>query len=59
MSRKIIDVVEKTAKNYLDEKELELVKVDFVKEGLNQKLVFVNPNQTGQCGCGESFTVND
>lgn len=31
--------------------------IDFVKDGLNQKLVFSNPNQTGQCGCGESFTV--
>lgn len=32
--------------------------VDYVKEGLNAKLVFKNPNQTGQCGCGESFTVD-
>ena len=31
--------------------------VDYVKQGLNQKLVFSNPNQVGQCGCGESFTV--
>lgn len=31
--------------------------VDYVKQGLNHKLVFSNPNQTGQCGCGESFTV--
>ena len=34
-------------------------KVDYVKEGLNFKLMFDNPNQTGQCGCGESFTVDD
>lgn len=33
--------------------------IDFVKQGLNQKFVFTNPNQTGQCGCGESFTVED
>jgi len=32
--------------------------VDYVKQGLNQKFVFNNPNQTGQCGCGESFTVD-
>lgn len=38
MSRKIIDVVKKTAKNYLDENELELVKVDFVKEGPHRYL---------------------
>jgi len=35
------------------------VEIDFVKQGLNQKFVFNNPNQTGQCGCGESFTVQD
>jgi iron-sulfur cluster assembly protein len=34
------------------------VRVDYVKQGLNYKFVFENPNQTGQCGCGESFTVN-
>ena len=33
------------------------MQVDYVKQGLNHKLVFTNPNQTGQCGCGESFTV--
>jgi iron-sulfur cluster assembly protein len=32
--------------------------IDFVKEGLNNKFTFTNPNQTGSCGCGESFTVN-
>lgn len=32
--------------------------IDYVKQGLNQKFVFNNPNQTGQCGCGESFTVD-
>lgn len=31
--------------------------VDYVKQGLNHKFIFNNPNQTGQCGCGESFTV--
>lgn len=33
--------------------------VDYVKQGLNYKFVFENPNQTGQCGCGESFTVEE
>lgn len=32
--------------------------VDYIKEGFNQKFIFNNPNQTGQCGCGESFTVS-
>lgn len=31
--------------------------IDYVRQGLNEKFVFDNPNQTGQCGCGESFTV--
>ncbi len=36
---------------------LKNMNVDYVKQGLNYKFVFNNPNQTGQCGCGESFTV--
>lgn len=35
------------------------IHIDYVKQGLNQKFVFNNPNQTGQCGCGESFTVDE
>ncbi len=31
--------------------------MDFVTEGLNSGFKFSNPNQTGECGCGESFTV--
>jgi len=31
--------------------------IDYVREGLNEKFAFENPNATGQCGCGESFTV--
>lgn len=45
---------------YVDKKGfpyLKGVSIDYVKQGLNHKLVFQNPNQTGQCGCGESFTV--
>ncbi len=33
--------------------------MDYVKQGLNAKFVFQNPNQTGQCGCGESFSVKE
>lgn len=32
--------------------------VDYVTEGLNSAFRFNNPNVTGACGCGESFTVN-
>ena len=31
--------------------------VDFVKNGLNEAFSFRNPNVTGECGCGESFTA--
>ncbi|MDP1604804.1 MAG: iron-sulfur cluster assembly accessory protein [Legionella sp.] len=35
------------------------ISMDYIKQGLNYKFVFNNPNQTGQCGCGESFTVDN
>lgn len=31
--------------------------IDFARQGLNAAFVFRNPNVTGECGCGESFTV--
>lgn len=36
---------------------LEGTEVDFVQKDLNEQFVFTNPNATGECGCGESFTV--
>ncbi len=33
------------------------LQMDFVTEGLNSGFKFMNPNQTGECGCGESFSV--
>lgn len=44
----------------VDEKSLELIdgtEVDFIKEGLNEAFRFRNPNISGECGCGESFSV--
>jgi iron-sulfur cluster assembly protein len=44
----------------VDEDSLALIdgtEVDFVKEGLNEAFRFRNPNVTGECGCGESFSV--
>ena len=35
------------------------MQIDYVKQGVSLKFVFNNPNQTGQCGCGESFTVDE
>lgn len=57
------DIVQSLGENYsvfIDKASypfLKGVNIDYVKQGLNHKFVFNNPNQTGQCGCGESFTV--
>ncbi|BBB14617.1 iron-sulfur cluster assembly protein [Candidatus Rickettsiella viridis] len=31
--------------------------IDYVQNGLNGSLKFINPNQTAACGCGESFSI--
>ena len=44
----------------VDDKSLALVDatlIDFQRQGLTASFVFHNPNATGECGCGESFTV--
>jgi len=46
----------------VDEKSLPLVdgtEIDFNREGLNASFVFHNPKVTGECGCGESFTITE
>lgn len=46
----------------VDEKSvpyLKGMKIDCITEGLNQSLKFINPNATGACGCGESFSVDN
>jgi iron-sulfur cluster assembly protein len=59
------DILQKLNDNYqlfIDKASFPYLKgmnVDYVKQGLNNKFVFNNPNQTGQCGCGESFTVSE
>ena len=45
----------------IDAKSLPVVdgtEIDFARQGLNASFVFRNPNVTGECGCGESFTVD-
>ena len=45
---------------YIDPESMSLIKgteIDFIDEGLNQVFKFKNPNATGECGCGESFSV--
>ena len=44
----------------VDAEALKLIdgtEVDFAKNGLNEAFSFKNPNITGECGCGESFTI--
>lgn len=48
----VVVYVDKSAFNFLKGSRL-----DYVKEGINFKFIFENPNATGVCGCGESFTV--
>ncbi len=36
---------------------LDGTEIDYAKTGLNAQFVFRNPNVSGECGCGESFTV--
>lgn len=46
---------------FLDKKSYPFLRgtsVDYQKVGLGFKFTFDNPNQTGQCGCGESFSVD-
>lgn len=46
---------------YIDRDSLKVVsgtQIDFVTEGVNRQLQFLNPNAQDYCGCGESFSVN-
>ncbi len=45
-------VVDRDSLQYIDGTE-----VDYVREGLNEAFKFRNPQATGECGCGESFSV--
>jgi len=45
-------IVDKASLEYIDGTE-----VDYVREGLNEAFRFRNPRSTGECGCGESFSV--
>jgi len=45
-------VVDRQSLEYIDGTE-----VDFAKEGLNEAFRFRNPKATGECGCGESFSI--
>jgi iron-sulfur cluster assembly protein len=69
----VVDIAERAAaddqviecdgiKLVVDRKSLPFVdgtEIDFARQGLNASFVFRNPNVTGECGCGESFTVSE
>jgi iron-sulfur cluster assembly protein len=38
-------------------KMLEGTTLDYQQKFLNSSFEFINPNENGRCGCGESFTV--
>jgi len=46
----------------IDDKSLAILsgtQIDYVSEGLNQTFKFSNPRSTNECGCGESFAVQN
>ena len=45
-------IVDRESLQYIDGTE-----VDYVREGLNEAFKFRNPRATGECGCGESFSI--
>jgi iron-sulfur cluster assembly protein len=45
-------VVDRSSLEYIDGTE-----VDYVRQGINEAFSFRNPKSTGECGCGESFSV--
>ena len=49
-------------KVFIPRKDLPILngtEIDFITVGLNSMLQFRNPNVTGECGCGESFSVTE
>ena len=38
--------------------QLQGMTLDYARDGLNSSFKFVNPNVTGMCGCGDSFTTD-
>ena len=51
---------EKGVKIVVDPKSLVYIdgtEMDYVKHGVNEGFEFRNPNARGECGCGESFSV--
>ena len=46
----------------VDKQSLDVIdgtEVDYVREGLNEAFKFRNPLAVGECGCGESFSIQE
>ncbi|CAK68842.1 unnamed protein product (macronuclear) [Paramecium tetraurelia] len=58
---KLDEVVEsKGVKVVVDSKAVMVLvgtEMDYVEDDIKSEFVFKNPNQKGQCGCGESFHI--
>lgn len=57
-----VEVVEEDVRIFMDRKaQLTLIgsEMDYKDDKLSSEFVFNNPNITGTCGCGESFTVKN
>lgn len=53
-------IVNDNLRVYVDKKAVPYIlgsEVDYVKQGLNGRITFSNPNEKDSCGCGESFNV--
>ncbi len=47
---------------HISAQAVEMIKgseIDLAQQGLNQSIVFNNPNVTASCGCGSSFSVDE
>ena len=36
---------------------VEQINIDWEEDGLNEKFLISSPQETAQCGCGESFSL--
>jgi iron-sulfur cluster assembly protein len=47
-------------KIYVDPRSLPYLnglKMDWIRQGINEGFEFINPNEKDRCGCGESFRI--
>lgn len=47
---------------YVDHESYQFIagtEIDYVQQGISRVMVFHNPNVVAECGCGESFTVDE